>query len=280
MSKTKIAIQGELGAYSHIAAESLYKEAEIKTCATFEETFKYAYSDQNFKIVIPIENSLAGRVADIHYLLPKYKLQIHGEHFQAVEHNLLCKREANIDDIKFVRSHAQAIGQCQNIINKRKFKPIISADTAGSAKDLAEGQDKSIAAIASELSAKIYNLKILEKNIEDEKGNVTRFLIMGKNIEQPEFTKNKKFITSCIFRVKSEPSALYKCLGGFATNQVNLTKLESFSVKNTFDQANFYLDLEGHIEQPGVKKALEELGFHTETLDILGVYEASTFRQK
>ena len=280
MSKTKIAIQGELGAYSHIAAENLYPGAEISTCLTFEETFKQAYNDTSFKIVIPIENSLAGRVADIHYLLPKYKLQIHGEYFQTVEHNLLCKPEASIDDIKFIRSHAQAIGQCQNLINEKKFKSIISADTAGSAKDLAEGKDKSIAAIASELSAKIYNLKILKKNIEDEKVNVTRFLIMGKNIEQPELTKNKKFITSCIFRVKSEPSALYKCLGGFATNQVNLTKLESFSVKNTFEQANFYLDLEGHIEQPEVKKALEELGFHTETLDILGVYEASKFRQK
>ena len=280
MSKKKIAIQGELGAYSHIAAVNLFGDTEIKTCTTFEETFKQAFNDQNYKILIPIENSLAGRVADIHYLLPKYKLQIHGEHFQKVEHNLLCKIEASIDDIKFVRSHAQAIGQCQNLINKRKFKPIISADTAGSAKDLAEGNDKSIAAIASALSAKIYNLKILEKNIEDEKGNVTRFLVMGKNIEQPEFKKDKRFITSCIFRVKSEPSALYKCLGGFATNQVNLTKLESFSVKNTFDQANFYLDLEGHLEQPGVKKALEELGFHTETLDILGVYEASSFRQK
>ena len=145
---------------------------------------------------------------------------------------------------------------------------------------MSEGKDKSIAAIASDLSAKMYNLKILEKNIEDEKGNVNRFLIMGKNIEQPEYMANKKFITSCIFRVKSEPSSLYKCLGGFATNQVNLTKLESFSVKNTFDQANFYLDIEGHIEQTGVKKALEELGFHTETLDILGVYESSTFRQK
>tara|TARA_B100001287_G_C22576224_1_gene478754 strand:+ start:98 stop:940 length:843 start_codon:yes stop_codon:yes gene_type:complete len=280
MSKIKIAIQGELGAYSHIAAENLFKGAEIKTCMTFEETFKQAYNDQNIKILIPIENSLAGRVADIHYLLPKYKLQIHGEHFQIVEHNLLCKKDASLNDIKFVRSHAQAIGQCQNLINKRKFKSIVSADTAGSAKDLAEGNDKSIAAIASELSAKIYNLKILERNIEDEKGNVTRFLIMGKGIEQPEFSKEKNFITSCIFRVKSEPSALYKCLGGFATNQVNLTKLESFSVKNTFDQANFYLDLEGHIEQPEVKKALEELGFHTETLDILGVYEASKFRQK
>ena len=280
MIKITIAIQGELGAYSHIAAENLYKGAEIKTCNTFEETFKQAYNDPNCKIVIPIENSLAGRVADIHYLLPKYKLQIHGEHFQIVEHNLLCKKEANMEDIKFVRSHAQAIGQCQNLINKKKFKSIISADTAGSAKDLSEGKDKSIAAIASELSAKIYNLKILEKNIEDEKGNVTRFLVMGKNIEQPEFQSKKDFITSCIFRVKSEPSALYKCLGGFATNQVNLTKLESFSVKNTFDQANFYLDLEGHLEQPGVKKALEELGFHTETLDILGVYEASSYRKK
>ena len=280
MNKIKVAIQGELGAYSHIAVEKLYKDAEIKTCSTFEETFKQAYNDSSYKIVIPIENSLAGRVADIHYLLPKYKLQIHGEYFLPVEHFLLGKPDAKIEDIKYVRSHAQAISQCQNIIVKRKFKSIISVDTAGSAKDLAEGKDKSIAAIASNLSAKMYNLKILEKNIEDEKGNVTRFLIMGKNIEQPEYITGKKFITSCIFRVKSEPSALYKCLGGFATNQVNLSKLESFSVKNTFDQANFYLDLDGHLEQVGVKKALEELGFHTETLDILGVYESSTFRQK
>ena len=276
----KIGIQGELGAYSHIAANNLYKDAEIKTCATFEETFKQAHHDVDCKIIIPIENSLAGRVADIHYLFPKYKLQIHGEYFLNVEHNLLCKPEATINDIKYVRSHAQAIGQCQELINKKKFQSIISADTAGSAKDLSEGDDKSIAAIASELSAQIYKLKILEKNIEDEKGNVTRFLIMGKNIEQPEFNQQKKFITSCIFRLKSEPSALYKCLGGFATNQINLTKLESFSVKNTFDQANFYLDLEGHLEEAKVKKAMEELGFHTETLDILGVYEASTFRQK
>ncbi len=280
MNKIKVAIQGELGAYSHIAVEKLYKDAEIKTCSTFEETFKQAYNDSSYKIVIPIENSLAGRVADIHYLLPKYKLQIHGEYFLPVEHFLLGKPDAKIEDIKYVRSHAQAISQCQNIIVKRKFKSIISVDTAGSAKDLAEGKDKSIAAIASNLSAKMYNLKIFEKNIEDEKGNVTRFLIMGKNIEQPEYTNDKKFITSCIFRLKSEPSALYKSLGGFATNQVNLTKLESFSVKNTFDQTNFYLDFEGHLEQTAVKKALEELGFHTETLDILGVYESSTYRQK
>ena len=280
MTKHKIAIQGEKGAYSHIASEELYKGAEIKTCSSFEETFKTAFEDSTYKIIIPLENSLAGRVADIHYLLPKYKLQIYSEHFQRVEHSLIAKPGATIKDIKYVRSHAQAIGQCQEIIRKNKFKILISADTAGSAKELSLNNDISIAAIASQLAAKIYKLKVLKKNIEDEAGNVTRFLIMGKNINQPEFNKDKTFITSCIFRLKSTPSALYKCLGGFATNQINLTKLESFSVKNTFDQTNFYLDLEGHIEEKSVQKAMEELGFHTESLDILGVYEASKFRQK
>ena len=275
----KIAFQGELGAYSHIASKELFPDAKITTCSTFEETFKLAHEDSSYKVVIPIENSLAGRVADIHYLLPKYKLQIYGEHFQRVEHYLLSIKSANLSDIKFVRSHAQAIGQCQNLITENKFKTIISADTAGSAKDLSENNDKSIAAIASDLSAEIYNLKILKKNIEDEKGNVTRFLIMGKNIQQPTYDSNKKFITSCIFRLKSIPSALYKCLGGFATNQINMTKLESFSVKNTFDQTNFYLDFEGHLEDKKVQIAMEELGFHTQSLDVLGVYEASKFRK-
>ena len=163
---------------------------------------------------------------------------------------------------------------------ENKYKTIISADTAGSAKELSESKDKSIAAIASKLSAEIYKLKILKKNIEDEKGNVTRFLIMGKKVQQPEFKKDKKYITTCIFRLKSKPSALYKSLGGFATNQINMTKLESFSVKNTFAQTNFYLDFEGHLDDKPVQNAMEELGFHTEILDILGVYEASEFRQK
>ena len=280
MTKIKVAFQGELGAYSHIAVNEVFKNAEIKTCSTFEETFKTAFEDESYKIVIPLENSLAGRVADIHYLLPKYKLQIHGEHFQTVEHNLIAKQEAEIKDIKFVRSHAQAIGQCQKIIMENKYKTIVSADTAGSAKELADSKDNSIAAIASKLSAQIYKLKILKKNIEDEKGNVTRFLIMGKKVQQPEFQKEKKYISTCIFRLKSKPSALYKSLGGFATNQINMTKLESFSVKNTFAQTNFYLDFEGHLDDKLVQNAMEELGFHTESLDILGVYEASTFRQK
>ncbi len=280
MTKEIVAFQGEKGAYSHLACEEIFPQATIKTCATFEETFKMASEDENIKIMVPIENSLAGRVADIHYLLTKYKLQIYSEHFQNVEHNLLVKEGTELRDIKYVRSHVQAIDQCQKIISKNKFKTIISADTAGSAKDLSTSNDKSIAAIASKLSAKIYNLKILKSNIEDDTGNVTRFLIMGKKVNQPENVKNKKYITSCIFRLKSIPAALYKCLGGFATNQVNLTKLESFSVKNTFDQTNFYLDMEGHIEDSSVQKALEELGFHTESLDILGVYEAAAFRQK
>ena len=279
MKKNKVAFQGELGAYSHIAINELFENPEIKTCATFEETFKVAFENDDYKIVIPLENSLAGRVADIHYLLPKYKLQIHAEHFQKVEHNLLAKESAKLEDIKYVRSHSQAIGQCQKIIMEKKYKTIISADTAGSAKELSDGKDNSIAAIASKLSAEIYKLKILKENIEDEKGNVTRFLIMGKNVQQPEYEKGKKYITTCIFRLKSEPAALYKSLGGFATNQVNMTKLESFSVKNTFAQTNFYLDFEGHLEEKSVQNAMEELGFHTESLDILGVYEASNFRQ-
>jgi len=279
MKRNKVAFQGELGAYSHIAINELFENPEIKTCATFEETFKVAFENEDYKIVIPLENSLAGRVADIHYLLPKYKLQIHAEHFQKVEHNLLARKNTKLEDIKYVRSHSQAIGQCQKIIMKNKYKTIISADTAGSAKELADGKDNAIAAIASKLSAEIYKLKILKENIEDEKGNVTRFLVMGKNVMQPEYNKGKKYITTCIFRLKSEPAALYKSLGGFATNQVNMTKLESFSVKNTFAQTNFYLDFEGHLEEKSVQNAMEELGFHTESLDILGVYEASKFRQ-
>ena len=280
MKKSKIAFQGEKGAYSHIACEKLYPNSEIKNCLTFEETFKTAFEDEEYKIIIPLENSLAGRVADIHYLLPKYKLQIYSEHFQKIEHSLLINKNTKLENIKFVRSHAQAISQCQNYIQKNSLATIISADTAGSAKDLSRSKDLTMAAIASELAAKIYDLKILEKNIEDEQGNVTRFLIMGKNIKHSEFKKDKKYITSCIFRLKSTPSALYKCLGGFATNQINLTKLESFSIKNTFDQTNFYLDLEGHIEDKPVQKAMEELSFHTESLDILGIYEASEFRRK
>ena len=277
--KKLVAFQGEKGAYSHLACLEIFPDAEAIACATFEEAFQLAKDDIKYKIVIPIENSLAGRVADIHYLIPKYKLQIHAEHFQQVKHNLLGIKNSNIKDIKSVRSHAQAIGQCRKIISENNLKPIVSADTAGSARLIAEKKNKNEAAIASELAAKIYNLKILKSGIEDEPGNVTRFFVMGKESKHPEL-KNKKYITSCIFKLKSIPAALYKALGGFATNGVNLCKLESFSVKNTFDQVNFYIDIEGHIEDTPLQKALEELGFHTQKLDVLGVYEAHQFRLK
>ena len=275
----RIALQGEQGCFSHLASLEIFPNAEIKFCSTFEETFQLAKENPKYKIVIPIENSLAGRVADIHYLIPKYKLQVHAEHFHKINHNLLGIKGSKIKDIETVRSHSQAIGQCQKIISDNNLKPIISADTAGSARFIFEKKDKSEAAIASALAAKIYNLEILKSNIEDESGNVTRFFIMGKESNHPEL-KDKKYITSCIFKLKSIPAALYKALGGFATNGVNLCKLESFSVKNTFDQVNFYIDIEGHIEEPSVQKALEELGFHTQKLDILGVYEAHQFRFK
>jgi prephenate dehydratase len=275
--KTKVAFQGEKGAYSHLACLEIFPNIESIPCPTFEEAFQLAKDNSEYRIVIPIENSLAGRVADIHYLIPRYKLQIHAEHFQRVSHNLLGIKGAKIKDLKSVRSHSQAIGQCKKMILQNKLKPIIAADTAGSAKYISEKKDKSESAVASELAAKIYNLDIIKKNVEDETGNITRFFIMGNETKHPEI-KGRKYITSCIFKLKSVPAALYKALGGFATNGVNLCKLESFSVKNTFDQVNFYIDMEGHIEDPSLQKALEELGFHTEKLDVLGVYEAHSFR--
>ena len=277
--KIKLAFQGEKGAYSHLACLEVFPNSEVTGCSTFEEVFELARDNSEYKIIIPIENSLAGRVADIHYLIPKYKLQIHSEHFQKVSHNLLGIKCAKIKDIKTVRSHSQAIDQCRKIISDNNFKTIISADTAGSAKYVSEKNDKSESAIASELAAKIYNLEILKSNVEDESGNTTRFLILQKDSIHPKLG-DKKYITSCIFKLKSIPAALYKALGGFATNGVNLCKLESFSIKNTFDQVNFYIDIEGHIEDISLQKALEELGFHTQKLDILGVYEAHPFRSK
>ena len=278
--KFKVAFQGEKGAYSHLACLEIFPNADVKACKTFDEAFMMAKESSEYKIVIPITNSSTGSIADMHYLLPKYKLQIHAEHYQKVSHNLLGIKNSKIQDIKTVRSHAQALSQCSKIILENNFQALISADTAGSAKLISEKKDKREAAIASELAAKIYGLEMLKRNVEDETGNVTRFLVMGKDSEHPEYLKNKKYITSCIFKLKSIPAALYKALGGFATNNVNLCKLESFAVKNTFDQVQFYIEIESHIENSSLKKALEELGFHTQQLDILGVYEAAQFRFK
>ena len=274
----KIVYQGSPGAYSNLAAELIFPNYEYVPSKTFEECFKLCYENDNYKTIIPVENSIAGRVADIQYLINKYKLQIYAEHFQEIRHNLMALENVKFEDIKSVRSHSQAISQCQKIINQNKLEPIIAADTAGSARYIKENNLKNEAAIASELAARIYNLKILKKNIEDNKGNVTRFLIMGKKASHPEF-KDKNYITSCIFKVKNKPAALYKCLGGFATNNVNLSKLESFSDQNSFEQYLFICEMYGHIEDTKIQKSLEELAFHTVSLDILGVYEASPFRK-
>ena len=275
----KILYQGTEGAYSQLAALEVYPNAETISCKTFEECFKKSTEDESLKIIIPVENSIAGRVADIQYLMNKYKLQIYAEHFHKVSHNLMSIPGVTIKNIKSVRSHSQAISQCQKVINENNLEPIIAADTAGSAKFISDNKKKNEAAIASSLAAKIYNLNILKSNIEDDKKNVTRFLIMGKDADHPEFNKGN-YITSCIFKVKDKPAALYKCLGGFATNNVSLSKLESFSDQSSFEQYLFLCDIVGHIEDPKVQKSLEELGFHTVTLDILGVYKASTFRIK
>ena len=273
----KILYQGFPGAYSHLAAQEVFPEIEVMSCNTFEDCFKLCVENSEYNCIIPVENSIAGRVADTQYLMNKYKLQIYAEHFHKVSHNLMSLPGVKIKDIKSVRSHSQAISQCQKVINDNNLEPIIAADTAGSAKFISDNSKKDEAAIASSLAAEIYNLDILKSNIEDDKKNVTRFLIMGKNAQHPEF-KKEKYITSCIFKVKDKPAALYKCLGGFATNDISLSKLESFSEHSSFEQYLFLCDIVGHIEDPKVQKSLEELGFHTVSLDILGVYKASQFR--
>ena len=275
-----IAIQGECGAFSNMVALKIFPNAKIKFCSTFEEAFQSVKDNPKYKIVIPVENNLSSRVADVHYLIPKYKLQIHSEFFQQINHNLLGVKGSKFESIKSVRSHIHALDQCRNIIIKNKWISNSAADTAGSAKFIAEKNDKTEAAIASELAAKIYNLQILKSNIEDQSGNFTRFFVMGNQAKHPIFSKDKKFITSIVFRVKSIPAALYLCLSGFAVNKINLTRLESFSEGKTFDQTNFFCDLEGHIEDLSVKNSLEVLGSHTKKLDILGVYDANPFRFK
>ncbi len=274
----KIYFQGTFGAYSHLAALSIFKDAEIIPCKTFDECFLKASKDDNSKIIIPESNRITGNIG-IEYLIFKYRLNIYSEYFQKIEHNLLGLPGTKISDIKDVYSHGQALSQCSKFIKSNSLIEHLSADTAGSAEMVSKTKDKTKAAIASSLSAKTYNLEIIKKNIENEKGNLTRFLIMGKNISQPEFG-NKKYITSFLFKLKSKPAALYQSLGGFAINGVNLTKLQSYPEKNTFDSFFFLCDLDGHIEDTKVQKSLEELGLHCQDFHVLGVFEADKIRGK
>ena len=273
----KIAFQGELGAYSHLACIEAVPDHNPVACRTFESAMEEVNASECDLAMVPIENSVAGRVADIHYLLGGYDLKIYSEHFQEINHQLMVKPGASLDTIKNVRSHSMAIGQCNAAIKKHNLDVIIMADTAGSAKFISEHGTTEDSAIASTLAADTYGLDIIDTNIQDMKNNTTRFLIMSKELQQ-ERNENLSYLTSCIFEVKSVPSALYKALGGFATNGVNLTKLESFIVDGDFNKAQFYIDLDGHAEDQSVKGALEELSFYTEKLKVLGVYPKHSYR--
>ena len=272
----KILYQGSPGAYSHLAAKELYPNAEVIPCKTFDECFRKAEEDKNLRIIIPESNRITGNIG-IEYLIFKHRLNIYAEHFYRVEHYLLGMRGTKLKDIKNVYSHAQALSQCSDFIKKNNINENVRADTAGSAALISNNKNKNDAAIASKLSAEIYKLDVIASNIENEKGNVTRFLIMGKNIFQPEFGKDN-YITSFLFKLKSKPAALYQSLGGFAINGVNLTKLQSYPEKNSFSSYFFLCDLDGHIEDPKVKKSLEELGLHCEDFHVLGVFQADKFR--
>ena len=274
----KIYFQGTFGAYSHLAALEVEPNSEIIPCKTFDECFLRASLENDSRIVIPESNRITGNIG-IEYLIFKYRLNIYAEHFQKIEHNLLGQPGSSLSDIKDVFSHAQALSQCSNFIKKNNLVEHIRADTAGSAETISKNKIKSEAAIASSLSAKIYKLKILAPNIENENGNTTRFLIMGKEVLQPNFG-NKKYITSFLFKLKSKPAALYQSLGGFAINGVNLTKLQSYPEQNSFESYFFLCDLDGHIEDPKVQKSLEELGLHCQDFHVLGVFEADKFREK
>ena len=275
---SKIFFQGTYGAYSHLAALSIEPNAKVIPCKTFDECFIKASKDSDSKIIIPESNRITGNIG-IEYLIFKYRLNIYSEYFQKIEHNLLGLKGAKLPDIKNVYSHGQALSQCSKFIKLHKLTEHVRADTAGSAEMISTSKDRTKAAIASSLSAKTYNLEILKKNIENENGNLTRFLVMGKNVSQPEYGK-RKYITSFLFKLKSKPAALYQSLGGFAINGVNLTKLQSYPEKNSFDSLFFLCDLDGHIEDIKVQKSLEELGLHCQDFHVLGVFEADKLREK
>jgi prephenate dehydratase len=274
-----IVFQGEPGANSHIACHEAYPDLEAVPCPTFEDAFAAVSSGEGDLAMIPIENSVAGRVADIHHLMPTSGLHIVAEHFLPIRHQLMAVKGASLSTIKTVQSHIHALGQCRNMIRKLGLKPVIGADTAGSARQISEIKDKSQAAIASRLAAEIYGLDILVEDIEDEAHNTTRFIVLSR---EPEWISqgNGLTVTTFVFRVRNVPAALYKGLGGFATNGVNMTKLESYQLEGNFFATQFYADVEGHPDDRPLQLALEELAFFSKELKIIGVYPAHEYRIK
>lgn len=274
-----IAFQGVLGAYSHLACQEVYPELEPVPCPSFEEAFKAVEQGKAGLAMIPIENSLGGRVADIHHLLPQSSLYLIGEHFQAVHHNLLVNEGATLEGLKTVSSHPQGLAQCRVIIRELGLTPVAASDTAGAAKDLAASGDTTHAAIASSLAGEVYGLKSLRSRCEDQLGNTTRFIIMSRRRQEPDPAAGP-CMTSFIFQVRSVPGALYKSLGGFATNGVNLTKLESYITDSSFKVAQFYAEIEGHPAERNVALALDELQFFSTKLKLLGTYPKNDFRDR
>jgi prephenate dehydratase len=273
----KIAYQGEPGANSHIACIEACPTFEPMPCGTFEDAFQAVADGEAALAMIPIDNSVAGRVADIHHLLPRSNLYIVGEHFLPVHHQLMITPEASLQAIKSVHSHVHALGQCRKVIRELKIKPVVAADTAGAARELAESRDLSKAAIATRLAAEIYGLRIVREDIEDESHNTTRFVILSATPQDAE-PEDQPVITTFVFRVRNVPAALYKAMGGFATNGVNMTKLESYQLEGQFSATQFYADIEGHPSERSVRLAMEELEFFTSYLRVLGIYKASPHR--
>jgi prephenate dehydratase len=269
----KIAFQGEEGAFSHAAAHALFPKGEAIPCVTFEDTITAVQKGTADYGVVPVENSLYGRITDIYHLLPESGLFIIGEHFLRIEMNLLGVKGATLADIKSVQSLSVALGQCRKFIRKHRLKTINATDTAGSAREIAEKGDKSVAAIASRFAAEVYGLDVLASNIEDAAHNTTRFLVISKTPEEPKKSA-KKVKTTFVFRVRNVPAALYKAMGGFATNGVNMTKLESYMLDGSFTATQFYADIEGRPSDRNVQLAFEELRFFTDHFHVLGVYPA------
>jgi len=278
-TRTKIVFQGEPGANSHIACRDAYPDGEPVPCPTFEDALNAVAAGEADLGMIPIENSVAGRVADIHHLMPGAGLHIVAEWFLPIRNQLMAPKGATLKGLKSVESHIMALGQCRAFIRKLGVKSIVAADTAGAAREVAERGDRTCAAIASRLAAEIYGLEILAENIEDESHSTTRFIVLSRDDKRAP-PGNGPVLTTFVFQVRNIPAALYKALGGFATNGVNMTKLESYMLEGTFSATQFYADVEGHPSERNLKLALDELAFFSQpdTLKILGVYPAHPFR--
>jgi prephenate dehydratase len=273
----RIAFQGEPGAYANLAAQQAVPQAQALPQPTFEAAVEAVRSGDCDLSIIPVENSLIGRIADIHHLLPDSGLHIVGEHFTPIRHQLLGLKTATLEGVTDVFSQLPALAQCRNIIKARKLKEHHWYDTAGSAKHVAELNDPKSAAIASRLAGEIYGLKVLAADIEDEHHNATRFLIMSRDAQMPK--QEGKVVTTLIFQVKNAPASLYKAIGCFATAGINITKLESYQLGGSFNATQFYADIQGHPDAPNVHQALEELRFQTAKMTVMGVYPASPFRE-